>query len=202
VLPPNTSGALHAVAASSASDIWAVGEVAATGSVAGNGRVLIEHWDGHRWHVVVGPQTGQRGYLTGVTAPSATDAWAVGYTPHFPLFDHWDGEHWHLISRWPASTRAGPGPSGAGSLYGVAAHSANDIWPVGVSNSKTLVDHWDGTRWSLVPSPNLHAGWNGLSAVGLGALGEVWAVGSASNTDGRVWETLVEKCGDVNGSGA
>lgn len=195
VLLPDTGGELQAIAASSASDVWAVGEVAATGSVAGNGRILIEHWDGRRWHVVVGPKTGPRGYLTGVTALSTTDAWAVGYNPNFPLFEHWDGRHWHLVSRWPVSIRAGRGPFGTGSLSGVAARSSTDVWAVGVSGSRTRVEHWNGTRWSLVPSPNRTAGWNGLNAVWVGASGDAWAVGSASNTRGSVWQTLVEQFG-------
>src|SRR6476620_7212745 len=37
-------------------------------------------------------------------------------------------------------------------LYGVSAVSANDVWAVGrfhgPSNNGTLIEHWDGTKWS------------------------------------------------------
>src|SRR5947209_20510087 len=46
-------------------------------------------------------------------------------------------------------------------LYGVAAVSANDIWAVGDYNadpfkddSRTLAQHWNGSSWSIVSSPN------------------------------------------------
>jgi hypothetical protein len=48
------------------------------------------------------------------------------------------------------------------SLGGVAAVSANDVWVVGdrlvpgpSSITRTLVDHWDGAIWSVVPSANV-----------------------------------------------
>ncbi len=45
-------------------------------------------------------------------------------------------------------------------LLGVAEVSANDIWAVGTyivnhSRTRTLIEHWDGTSWRLVESPNL-----------------------------------------------
>src|SRR5690242_16534021 len=59
------------------------------------------------------------------------------------------------------STISSPNPGvGNESLYGIAAVSANDVWAVGntqnngVGNPQTLIEHWDGTSWSVVPSPN------------------------------------------------
>src|SRR5262249_31374772 len=44
-------------------------------------------------------------------------------------------------------------------LNGIAAISANDIWAAGSVNnsgagSATLTEHWDGTRWKIIGSPN------------------------------------------------
>ncbi len=44
-------------------------------------------------------------------------------------------------------------------LHGVAAVTASDVWAVGYqynSNdiASTLVEHWDGSGWSVVASPN------------------------------------------------
>jgi hypothetical protein len=44
-------------------------------------------------------------------------------------------------------------------LKGETAMSTSDVWAVGdyyCSNgypSRTLIEHWDGTQWSVVPSP-------------------------------------------------
>ena len=47
-------------------------------------------------------------------------------------------------------------------FLGVAAISASDVWVVGAdepSNTpQTLIHHWDGTAWSVVPSPNSATG--------------------------------------------
>ena len=53
---------------------------------------------------------------------------------------------------------------GGGSLTGVAAASANDVWAVGVSDGrKTLALHWDGVQWTVVTTPN--SGTSSLSSV-------------------------------------
>jgi hypothetical protein len=57
--------------------------------------------------------------------------------------------------RW----RVVPSPNLAGhdSLWSVAAVSARDVWAVGLSDrgqkgQTSLVEHWDGVRWRIVPS--------------------------------------------------
>ena len=53
-----------------------------------------------------------------------------------------------------------PNPSSSSFLRGVAAAGSRDIWTVGyeiddVSEyTLTLTEHWDGTQWTTVPSPN------------------------------------------------
>ena len=57
-----------------------------------------------------------------------------------------------------------PTPNGPQSnrLRAVAAFDVNDVWAVGftngrqyqTSNYQTLIEHWDGSSWSIVPSPN------------------------------------------------
>src|SRR5690348_17744315 len=39
-------------------------------------------------------------------------------------------------------------------LIGVTSISPSDMWAVGYFNGKTLAEHWDGTKWTLVKSPN------------------------------------------------
>jgi hypothetical protein len=72
------SNLLLGVTCESASDCWAVGYYAFTGSVL---QTLIERWDGTSWAIVSSPDTTttQSNLLYGVTCGSASDCWAVGY---------------------------------------------------------------------------------------------------------------------------
>lgn len=47
--------------------------------------------------------------------------------------------------------------SGENNLLGVTAVSAKNIWAVGyyIGTPKTLIEHWNGTSWIVVPSPSL-----------------------------------------------
>jgi hypothetical protein len=82
---------------------------------------------------------------------------------------HWDGSEWQRITL--------PSNIPAGTLTGVAAIAANDVWAVGRTGSSTLTIHWDGTGWSHVPSPNLSTGRSFLFGVDAVAADDVWAVG-------------------------
>jgi hypothetical protein len=70
-------------------------------------------------------------------------------------------------------------------LTGVAARSATDIWAVGfrqdrsgaIPIGRTLTEHWNGSAWSVVASPNVGSNDNLLNAVAA-VPGDVWAVGS------------------------
>ena len=53
---------------------------------------------------------------------------------------------------------ASPKPGFGEFLYGLAALSASDAWAVGLYQNGTgvltLTEHWDGTSWRLVASPD------------------------------------------------
>src|SRR5438270_10520144 len=69
--------------------------------------------------------------------------------------------------------RVVPSPNRSASynqLDAVATVSANDVWAVGFYNNSndaglTLTEHWNGSRWSIVASPNLSPYANVLEAV-------------------------------------
>ncbi|MCU1428399.1 MAG: hypothetical protein JWL83_2399 [Actinomycetia bacterium] len=64
-------------------------------------------------------------------------------------------------------------PDGSGSsLLGVSCNSATNCFAVGNSDRTTLVEHWDGAAWSIVPSPNP----NGVEST-------LYGVSCTSNTD-------------------
>ncbi len=50
-----------------------------------------------------------------------------------------------------------PNPTGGGQnvLNAVAGVSPSGAWAVGQGQILSLAEHWDGTAWSIVPSPNL-----------------------------------------------
>jgi hypothetical protein len=182
VSSPTVGGydALYGIAAVSPGDVWAVGRYIENNS-RNISRALVEHWDGTRWQVVTVPQpAAHNAYLFAVTASSAADVWAVGdtsnsrYLDDRTLIEHWDGSAWHIV----------PTPA-AGDLRAVAASSASDVWAVGVipaaggSKARALTEHWDGTRWQVVPSPSPGRYGDGLAGVSVAGPGSAWAVGSA-----------------------
>src|SRR5205823_5698851 len=103
---------------------------------------------------------------------------------------HWDGMRWQTVRS--------PNPGNAGNyLLGVAALSADDVWAVGYFvnspiGSRTLVEHWDGSKWSVVAGPNPGRNSNSLSAIAASSATDVWAVGTYTSLDG-VNRTLVER---------
>ncbi len=77
-------------------------------------------------------------------------------------------------------------------LHGVSVVSETDVWAVGVSYnterslSTTLIEHWNGVQWSVVPSPNPSSTLNILSAVAAVSTNDVWAVGFAPTSSTSV----------------
>jgi hypothetical protein len=91
----------------------------------------------------------------------------------------------------PASAGVGysvvPSPdkyTGYNVLYGVSASSGSDAWAVGSLCCKpgyfgdgTLTEHWNGSTWSIVPSPDFFRIDDVLTGVADLSAGNVWAVG-------------------------
>ena len=59
--------------------------------------------------------------------------------------------------QWKLVASQSPG-NDSNELDGVAADSASDVWAVGNYQTngvvQTLVEHWNGSAWSVVASPN------------------------------------------------
>lgn len=195
VASPNTGtsvNTLSAVDAVSANDIWAVGYYSHT--ALGAFQTLVQHWDGASWQSLASPNAiSATNQLFGVTAVAANDVWAVGATigatATQTLIEHWDGAAWTIVpSPNLGSTR--------NVLNAVAAVAANDVWAVGsYSNSldrysQTLVEHWDGTVWTVLASPILGTTRNVLNAVSAAGVDDVWAVGT--NRPNLLNQTLAE----------
>jgi hypothetical protein len=104
---------------------------------------------------------------------------------------------------WSLATS--PSPSNASQRYGVKAIAAADVWSVGVYKdstdnvNKTLTEHWNGTNWTTVASPNAetaYPGYNQLTSVDGLAADDVWAVGRTTHGaltehwDGTQWTII------------
>ena len=179
--PSTVNNELLGIAAPSAKDAWAVGQYADSSN---KFQTLILHWNGSVWKRVRSPNpagSGSSHSLTAVAATSSTNAWAVGqFDPGSgfrPLIEHWNGRAWKSV---PAPS---PGPASVAVLNGVTALSARGAWAVGaytsLNTNHTLIEHWNGTRWSLAPSPSL-----GISATltSVSSSGNtVWAAGYYEN---------------------
>jgi hypothetical protein len=164
----------------------------------GGNATLVEHWNGTSWSLASPPAGTSQSALGQVACLSTTNCFAVG---HFlspaaggrTLIEHWDGTAWTIVTS--------PNPAGttAATLSGVACASATSCFAVGTSStnatsgtSKTLVEQWNGTAWSIatVPSPTgvAFAGFGGVSCP---SSSSCFAVGQYST--GSDYKTLVER---------
>jgi hypothetical protein len=182
---------LYGITAVSANNVWTVGSYYDKNNIQ---QTLTEHWNGKKWSITTSPNAaGATGsMLRGVARiPGSNKIWAIGTytTSHataLTLIEYWNGTSWNSVSS--------PNPGSANNfvfntLSGVAAASANNAWAVGsYYNSggyQTLVEHWDGTSWSVFSSPTPGSGQNTLtSATRIPGTNKVWAVGFYSNVSG------------------
>jgi hypothetical protein len=156
---------------------------------------------GAAWSIVSSPNTSatQDNYLKDVTCTSASDCWAVGYynftgtifPPSNTLIERWNGTAWSIVTSPNTSATQG------NFLNDVTCTSASDCWAVGSyyngSVGRTLIEHWNGTTWSIVTSPNTSATQgNGLSGVTCSSASDCWAVGLYNISSVDVDQTLIE----------
>lgn len=185
-VPGATSNVLNSVAVLGPSDVWAAGTY--YDPPTGLTETMIQHYNGSTWSIVPSPSPGN--YLANVinqlVALSPTDVWAIGdyddnVTGRVTLIEHWDGSAWSIV----------PSPNGsstyfsANELNGAVAISPTDIWAVGHWRSEatnqqkqTLTLHWDGSAWTISPSPTrgMASNLNSIATAG----GVAWAVGEMS----------------------
>jgi hypothetical protein len=207
---PNSNNPIHGsrlngIAAISANDIWAVGT--------NENSTLTEHWDGMSWKVINSPNPGQSNSLSGVTALSDGTVAAVGSqfsstTGTTPLILQ-DAVSAPKTGKTTSPALAASATSSAGNglhvvaspfinnstLSAAVAIADNDIWAVGsfatgstASTQQTLAEHFDGTSWSVVPTPapqgSSFAGVAGVAST------DVWAVGASGA--GGTSQSLIE----------
>ncbi len=155
---PNPSGAtnslLAAVSCPSATNCFAVGAYQTSSAY----KALVEHWNGTTWAIITSPNPSGSTYaeLNGVTCTSTTSCIAVGDymtgSTDKTMVEHWNGTTWSIVTS--------PNPTGStfAELVGVTCPGTTSCFTLGSyrisSTSKTLIEHWNGTTWSIVTSPN------------------------------------------------
>ncbi len=121
-------------------------------------RTLAEGWDGSTWTVQSAPTLTYtyQPSLGGVSCTSATACTAVGTyagssNTLLPLAERWDGSTWTIQTT--------PTPPGAfdTQFASVFCTSGTSCTAVGsydsTSGYATLAEHWDGTSWTIEPTP-------------------------------------------------
>ena len=150
----------------------------------------------YTWSVTPSPseQGATDTYLNGVSCVSSNYCVAVGYyyngSSYETLIESWDGAEWSLVPS--------PSPSsGYNYLYGVTCTGSSYCIAVGAyydppsAGLQTLIESWDGTEWSVVPSPNGSSSDNSLGSVSCVNPTDCVAVGEFD--DGApITQTLIE----------
>jgi hypothetical protein len=120
-------------------------------------QTLIEHFDGNVWSVIPSPSPGAlQNILYGIAAVSDSDVWAVGAEQDanglwHTLAEHWNGSAWTVVNAVDAGVKGNQ-------FYAVKALASNNVYAVGQQAGsgfpqQALIEHWDGTAWSVVSSP-------------------------------------------------
>jgi hypothetical protein len=141
------------------------------------------------------PAGSQSNVLSGITAIAPNDIWAVGSSSSLSgtnvvtstLVEHWNGSTWTVVPS-PNAPPQRPGLTVRDLLRGVTSTGPSNVWAVGNSidvasgsgaPDKSLVEHWNGSAWTIVPSPSPQ-GHNTLTGIAAISASDIWAVGFGS----------------------
>jgi hypothetical protein len=184
-----TTNELWGVSCVSATDCTAAGYSA---SAAVGFETLIESWNGTQWSIVPSPNEGSTNVLSGVSCVSATHCIAVGVRTRTgkTLVESWNGTNWSIVPS-PNNGRAG------GDLSAVSCVSPTDCTAVGnstnaVGGDETLIESWNGAKWSIVPSPNKAAATNSLFGVSCVSASDCIGAGNYAKASAGTARTLIE----------
>jgi len=146
------------------------------------------------WNVITSPNPSQDCDLRAIQCVSANEAWAVGSYITSESFENRTLILHGVNGAWSVTPSPNPGSScssgsvqwGGNVLNSLAVVSASNVWAVGYDcySSSPLIEHWNGTAWSLVPSGVAGSGEHTLSGVAAASANDIWAVGYTGETIG------------------
>ena len=171
----------------------------ATGTEMANGinRTVAETWHAGGWSLEPTPTIpgGTDSFLRAVSCPSAASCTAVGDysngTANVTLAEGWNG------TRWSIEPTPNPPDSLSSYLFGISCPAARSCTAVGdfiarTGAQMTLAEHWNGSAWSIQPTPRLPGHQSGvLFGVSCAAPNACTAVGLSSMPSGAS-RTLAE----------
>lgn len=154
---------MNAIAGSSSTDIWAVGQAQSGGYHNKVRHSVVLHYNGSSWAQAAIPDTGG---LIGVAAISPAEAWALSWDGNVL---HWDGTAWTIKTKFIGGSA-------------IAAVSSAGVWIAGVYASNTLsLARYNGSGWSTVTAP---AGISTMTGGAALASGGLWFAGSEFQANG------------------
>jgi len=188
-----SEGWLTSVTAIAPDDVWAVGST----NYIGQG--LIEHWDGTAWTETL---LQDAVFLRSVTAINQNDVWAVGQLPHdgdgdYTYAVHFDGSSW---TQAPTPSPLQRHTIDQNWLTSVTALASDDVWAAGIMRDpdfgildRTFTEHWDGSTWTVVPTPrqgdNVNNDFWGIMAFDPSNAGGYGCLVQSCNPKSNDWET-------------
>lgn len=181
---------LNGIAASSASDIMAVGAYSSP-----NAHVLAERWNGSTWTDVSPAKHFFVSRFLSVTSDAPGSYWAAGWedpkkSSAVPqtLVERWKGSQFVPV-RTPNDEPAS-GSTLTNQLTSIVAESPTNVWAVGlwtyfpgVGTPRSLFERWNGKAWRIEPGPpsletSNNSATNELLSVGKVNAKTLWAVGN------------------------
>ncbi|HEV2451668.1 MAG TPA: hypothetical protein VGS62_07060 [Streptosporangiaceae bacterium] len=195
--PAALNSSLNAVSCATSTSCMAVGyfQVAANDVV----QPLAEHWNGSTWTIppVSVPAGALGGGLLGVSCTSDTSCTATGYYVKpisnnrlvYALAERWDGSTWS-IQATPSKPRSQL--SGVSCTSDTSCTAVGNYEPTPPNGSQlTLAEHWNGTTWTVQPTPNPANPVASLAAIACSSAATCTAVGKSISAVG-VMQTLAE----------
>jgi hypothetical protein len=199
------SNLLSAVSCSSADACTAVGYSSGGSANISTGRPLIETWNGSGWSIATSAATASGSdVLNAVSCVSPSFCMAAGVaqlaSPTNPdnvtFIEEWNGQAWSVVSSLDPSN---PPRSPFDTINGISCSSSTDCFAVGYGLGtvaiQTLIEHWDGSAWSLISSPNSATNAsNELTAVTCSSSSSCVAVGEGyAGAGGEPYAALIEQ---------
>ncbi len=148
------------------------------------------------WVVVASPNQAGVNSLGSVSCTSSTSCVAVGGSENEitgavqTLIESWDGSTWSVVP----SPNPGAGPYSM--LSGVSCVSATSCMAVGSTSGDgsqhALIEWWNGTVWSILPSPSTGTDDDVLSAVSCTSSVRCVAVGNDDVVTRNRYQALIE----------
>jgi hypothetical protein len=189
---------------------------------------LVAQWNGTTWTQLTVPLPKNNNMLSdlnAISADSPDDVWIAGnYEFEVNPSDfanetyslHWNGSAWSIV---PMPLEPGTNPNFEYVFNAIKANSPTDVWAVGEAfnaaqygSGTTLIEHYDGKAWSIVPSPSPGTGDVLTGVTTSNASNNVWAVGYYTpagssvaqtltlNWNGNAWSTVASPNGSTGSS--